>query len=76
MYKILRGQNRIALIMSGNQEGETPYGAWSTPITAEMVASGGIGFGHTDLDGDTVYQKVGENAPPSRKPREPLSRSG
>jgi len=41
--------------MSGDQEQSTSYGVWSSPISAEMVASGGIDFGHTDLDGNTIY---------------------
>lgn len=32
-----------------------PYGTWPSPISADMVAGAGLGFGHTALDGDTVY---------------------
>lgn len=32
-----------------------PYGTWPAPISAEMVASAGLEFGHVALDGDTVY---------------------
>lgn len=31
------------------------YGTWPSPISAEMVASAGIAFGHVELDGETVY---------------------
>jgi dipeptidyl aminopeptidase/acylaminoacyl peptidase len=32
-----------------------PYGAWRSPITAEMLAEGGIGLGEVMLDGDAIY---------------------
>ncbi|MFC6721532.1 alpha/beta hydrolase family protein [Halobacteriaceae archaeon SHR40] len=52
--------------MSGDQERSTPYGAWSSPISAEMVASGGIDFGHTDLDGNTIYWREARPAEDGR----------
>jgi len=32
-----------------------PYGSWRSPITAEMLAEGGIGLGEVMLDGDAIY---------------------
>src|SRR5687768_5961322 len=32
-----------------------PYGSWRSPITAELVASAGVGLGSVALDGDDVY---------------------
>ena len=32
-----------------------PYGAWPSPISAELVATDGRTFGHVALDGETVY---------------------
>jgi dipeptidyl aminopeptidase/acylaminoacyl peptidase len=32
-----------------------PYGSWRSPITAELVASGGVRLGQIALDGDDVY---------------------
>ena len=32
-----------------------PYGAWRSPITAEMLAQGSIGLDEVRLDGDAVY---------------------
>lgn len=32
-----------------------PYGSWKSPITAEMVASGGISLSEIAVDGDDVY---------------------
>ncbi len=34
---------------------ERPYGTWPSPISAEMVASAGIDFGHVAVDDGTVY---------------------
>ncbi len=33
----------------------SPYGSWKSPITAESVAAGEIGFEQIRLDGDDVY---------------------
>jgi len=41
--------------MSDTHEQAAPYGTWPSPISAEMVASTGIDFGHRALDGRTVY---------------------
>lgn len=41
--------------MSDRTERTAPYGTWSSPISAEMVASAGIDFGHVTLDAETVY---------------------
>jgi dipeptidyl aminopeptidase/acylaminoacyl peptidase len=41
--------------MSDDEKPTTPFGAWPSPISAEMVASGGVGIGHTEIDGGTVY---------------------
>lgn len=41
--------------MSKDQKQSTPYGAWPSPISVDMVASDGLSFGHTDLDDDTIY---------------------
>lgn len=41
-----------------------PYGTWPSPVSAELVASAGIDFGHVALDGATVYwreQRPGED---------------
>ena len=32
-----------------------PYGSWQSPITSDLIVSGGIGLGLVGLDGDTVY---------------------
>ncbi len=32
-----------------------PYGAWKSPITADLITSETIGFGGTHLDGDDFY---------------------
>ena len=32
-----------------------PYGSWSSPITAEQIASGSIGLGQIALDGRDIY---------------------
>lgn len=32
-----------------------PYGAWRSPITAEMLAQDSIGLGEVMLDGDAIY---------------------
>jgi len=32
-----------------------PYGAWISPITADLITSGSIGFGQVELDGDDAY---------------------
>ncbi|MGA9031307.1 MAG: S9 family peptidase [Sulfuricaulis sp.] len=32
-----------------------PYGSWSSPITAEQIASGSIGLGQIALDGQDIY---------------------
>jgi len=32
-----------------------PYGSWPSPISARMVASGGVGLGSVMLDGDATY---------------------
>ncbi len=34
---------------------QRPYGTWPSPVSAEMVASAGIDFGHLSLDENTVY---------------------
>lgn len=41
--------------MSGTQERTDSYGTWASPISAEMVASAGIDFGHMALDSGNVY---------------------
>lgn len=41
--------------MTDSPEDTARYGTWPSPISAEMVASTGIEFGHVDLDGETVY---------------------
>jgi dipeptidyl aminopeptidase/acylaminoacyl peptidase len=41
--------------MHDNSDRTASYGTWSSPVTAEMVASAGIAFGHVALDGDAVY---------------------
>jgi len=41
--------------MSNTPEQSAPYGTWPSPVSAEMVASAGIDFGHVALDGETVY---------------------
>lgn len=41
--------------MEETPERSNPYGTWPSPISAEMVASADIEFGHLALDGDTVY---------------------
>lgn len=32
-----------------------PYGSWSSPITAEQIASNSIGLGQIELDGPDIY---------------------
>lgn len=32
-----------------------PYGSWRSPMTAEMLAEGGIGLGEVMFDGDAIY---------------------
>ena len=32
-----------------------PYGAWKSPITADLIAGGAVGLGQIALDGDDVY---------------------
>jgi dipeptidyl aminopeptidase/acylaminoacyl peptidase len=32
-----------------------PYGSWQSPVTAAMVAAGGVDLGHLALDGGTAY---------------------
>ncbi len=32
-----------------------PYGSWPSPISARLVASGGVGLGSVALDGDATY---------------------
>lgn len=41
--------------MSDSDTRTSPYGTWSSPITAETVARSGIDFGHTVVDSGTVY---------------------
>lgn len=41
--------------MSEPNEQTLPYGTWPSPISAEMVATAGIDFGHLVQDGDTIY---------------------
>lgn len=36
-----------------------PYGSWKSPITAEMVARGGVRLGQIVLDGDDIYWNEG-----------------
>lgn len=33
----------------------TPYGSWTSPFTADLVASRSIQLGQIDLDGDTIF---------------------
>jgi dipeptidyl aminopeptidase/acylaminoacyl peptidase len=33
----------------------TPYGSWVSPISSELIASGGIGMGQVVLAGDDIY---------------------
>ena len=35
--------------------GVVPYGSWPSPISARLVASGGVGLGSVLLDGDATY---------------------
>ena len=35
-----------------------PYGTWSSPITAEMLASAGVGLAETLLDDGVVFTNV------------------
>ncbi len=32
-----------------------PYGSWKTPVTAELIAAGTVGFGQLVLDGSDLY---------------------
>ncbi|HKL29635.1 MAG TPA: S9 family peptidase, partial [Natrialbaceae archaeon] len=41
--------------MHDDPDSVAKYGTWPSPITAEMVASAGIAFGHVALDGGAVY---------------------
>ena len=41
--------------MTDESDPTIPYGTWPSPITAEMVASAAITFGHVAVDGDDVY---------------------
>lgn len=41
--------------MSDTHTQRAPYGTWPSPISADMVASAGLTFGHLALDGNTVY---------------------
>jgi dipeptidyl aminopeptidase/acylaminoacyl peptidase len=36
-----------------------PYGSWRSPITADMVARGGVRLGQIVLDGDDIYWNEG-----------------
>src|SRR5918999_778512 len=33
----------------------SPYGSWKSPISAELVAGGEVGFEQIRLDGDDIY---------------------
>jgi hypothetical protein len=33
----------------------TPFGSWRSPITAQMLVQGAVGFGDMSIDGDTLY---------------------
>lgn len=41
--------------MSDTDDGVAPYGTWPSPISDEMVAGADVDFGHTALDGETLY---------------------
>lgn len=41
--------------MSDSHTQRAPYGTWPSPISADMVASAGLTFGHLALDSNTVY---------------------
>src|SRR5687768_3715571 len=32
-----------------------PYGAWPSPITADLIVAGSVGLGQPTIDGDDVY---------------------
>ena len=31
------------------------YGAWQSPVTADLIVQGSIGLGQIELDGEDVY---------------------
>ncbi|EMA32421.1 S9 family peptidase [Halobiforma nitratireducens] len=41
--------------MKPTDEARAPYGTWQSPVSAELVANGGIDLEHLTVDGDTAY---------------------